>query len=168
MRGTQGERPELLLSAGDFRPQSYFRTAGRKGRKGETAYELPRMPDARVGLLVNIDPVSWTRRTCDRRRVRGLTHHTPGINFHSRRGWFGRLRASNAVAFLGGAWSRDLRLARPWSLQRFTPCSRGEAWRVWREGAAGDRTFQAWASGLTRPGAPQMSTSANPRAEVPG
>lgn len=139
--------PEL-----DEVPRSYRRVviAG-WSNGGATAYELAcslthSQPDA-VSLLITLDPVAWTTRTCKAMTGAFRRPASAWINVYTASGPGNRLRTSNIIAFLGRAWDKHFPSGidfRAHADHLLPNSDHGDTDRMWAEVVERDAVLTAW------------------------
>lgn len=119
---------------------------------GATAYELAcsltaSQPDA-VSLLITLDPVAWTTRTCKDMAGTFRRPASAWINVYTASGPGNRLRTSNIIAFVGRAWDDhfpsgvDFRATNP--VQLLPNSDHGDTDRMWTDVVEHSTVFTAW------------------------
>lgn len=119
---------------------------------GATAYELAcrLSKKEKVGLLVTLDPVSWTTSACGHYNDGAAATPSPWISVFTSSGLMSRLRAGNIIALIGRAWDDDKLPSTPTSLRHLTPGNHGDTRRMWNEQVLEDEIFATWAKSFTR------------------
>lgn len=103
----------------------------------ELACDLTRKHRGRVGLLVTLDPVSYTTRTCmtDDEQAQPLYPGVRWINVYTESsGWAKFFNPGNIIALLGHAWNEDFprsRAARARPLIHIKPANHGDVACMW-------------------------------------
>lgn len=120
---------------------------------GATAYELACLLTSSrrnsVSLLITLDPVAWTTRTC---RDKGGASRRPAsewINVYTASGPGNRFRTSNVIAFLGRAWDENFPAssrARAHADHLLPNSDHGDVDRMWNEVVEQDSVISRWRS----------------------
>ena len=109
---------------------------------GATAYDLScGLASFRpVDLLITLDPVSRTTRSCQgpvaRRWLNAYTASGPGDRF----------KTGNIIAFLGGAWDDDKLPSQPTASKKLDGANHGDSKRLLEERIEQEASFKAWVS----------------------
>ena len=123
---------------------------------GATAYELacrianhrPKQP----GLLITLDPVAWTTRTCVSERQGGqmIRPAQTWINVYTKSDLGQKFSdVSNSIALLGNAWNDTFpreRNLRAHAQIKLEPASHGDVPKMWHNCATRTAEFYAWAA----------------------
>jgi hypothetical protein len=118
---------------------------------GATAYELACTLSAKraPGLLVTLDPVSWTTRPCAYYSAGRTLSPAPWINVYTSSGLLSRLNAGNIIALIGRAWDADKLPSEPpsGSLHKSDDTNHGATEAMWVK-VLKDEAFVKWAASL--------------------
>ena len=119
---------------------------------GATAYELACTLSAKraLGLLVTLDPVSWTTKPCTYYSEGRTLTPTPWVNVYTSSGLLSRLNAGNIIALVGRAWDADKLPSKvsKESLHKSEDTNHGATETMWRK-VLEDKTFDKWASSFS-------------------
>lgn len=120
---------------------------------GATAYELACTMSVKraPGLLVTLDPVSWTTRSCKHYSEGRVSTPAQWINVYTSSGLLSRLNAGNVIALIGRAWDADKLPSEiaGTSLHKAENTNHGQTEVMWRK-VLEDDAFAHWAASLRK------------------
>lgn len=117
---------------------------------GATAYELAcrLAPKRAPNLLVTLDPVAWTTKSCQEYSNNSVATPPNWIDVYTESGLASRLSGGNIIAMIGRAWDDRNLPSMPSDLLKLNPANHGDTEEMWDQRVLESPTYRRWSESL--------------------